>query len=104
MGFIGKADQIILQLYSEPLQKFRLAAQGHGAVQPPETHRARIETYFDPLPFWYAPFEQAAAIDTRDLPAARRSRSGRWRCIIPGARRTPGCARSTAPTASTCTG
>ena len=24
-----------------------------------------------------------------------RSRSGRWRCITPGARRTPGCARST---------
>jgi sulfite dehydrogenase (quinone) subunit SoeA len=37
----------------------RLAARGHGAVLPPPQHRQRIETYFDPLPFWYAPFEEA---------------------------------------------
>ena len=59
MGFIGKAEPIITQLYSEVLQSFRLAARGHGPVQPPEAHRARIETYFDPLPFWYPPFEDA---------------------------------------------
>ncbi len=51
---------VIFQLYSEPMQKFRLAAQGHGAVQPPEGHRQRIATYFDPLPIWYAPFEERA--------------------------------------------
>ena len=43
------------------LQKFRLAGQGHGAVQPPERDRARIVEYFDPLPIWYRPFEQQAA-------------------------------------------
>jgi anaerobic selenocysteine-containing dehydrogenase len=48
-----------LQLYVEPLQRFRLAAQGHGAVVPPEKDRVRILTYFDPLPFWYPPFEEA---------------------------------------------
>ena len=52
---------VIFQLYSEPMQKMRLAARGHGAVVPPELHRARIETYFDPLPFWYPPFEDAAS-------------------------------------------
>jgi anaerobic selenocysteine-containing dehydrogenase len=57
MGFIAKAEPIALQLYSEVLQQFRLAAQGHGKVQPPERARARIATYFDPLPFWYPPFE-----------------------------------------------
>ncbi len=57
VGFTGSTDPIIFQLYSEPLQKFRLAARGHGDVQPPNTHRHRIERYFDPLPFWYAPFE-----------------------------------------------
>ena len=41
------------------MQNFRLAARGHGAVKPPEAHRARVETFFDPLPFWYAPFEEA---------------------------------------------
>ena len=60
MGMVGAANQIVFQLYSEHLQKFRLAAQGHGPVQPPERLRARIETYFDPLPIWYVPFEQAA--------------------------------------------
>ena len=70
MGFIAKAEPIVLQLYSETLQKFRLAAQGHGAVQPPEQHRERVATYFDPLPIWYEPFEESQALDAA-LPAAR---------------------------------
>ncbi len=57
MGLIGKAEQIVLQIWSEPLQKFRLAAEGHGAKQPPEHLRERIRTYCDPLPIWYAPLE-----------------------------------------------
>ena len=57
VGWIPSADQIVLHLYSEHLQKFRLAAQGHGDAQPPAAHRHRIESYFDPLPIWYAPFE-----------------------------------------------
>jgi anaerobic selenocysteine-containing dehydrogenase len=50
-------EPTIFQLYCEPLQRFRLAAQGHGDRQPPDHARDRIETYFDPLPFWYPPFE-----------------------------------------------
>jgi len=57
MGFLGHADPIVLQVYSETLQKFRLAARGHGTVQPPDEHRERVATYFDPLPMWYEPFE-----------------------------------------------
>ncbi len=56
-GFVGKPDPIIHQLYCEPLQKFRLAAAGHGKVVPPAAHRARIRDHFDPIPFWYPPFE-----------------------------------------------
>jgi anaerobic selenocysteine-containing dehydrogenase len=63
LGLIDKAEQIVLQLYCEPLQKFRLAAQGHGAIRPPAQHRQRVETYFDPLPFWYPPFEEDAAAE-----------------------------------------
>ena len=58
LGLIAKPEPMFFQLYSEVLQKFRLAARGHGTVRPPEQHRSRIETYFDPLPFWYAPFEE----------------------------------------------
>ena len=60
MGFLPRAEPLFFQLYSEPLQKFRLAARGHGKSQPPEADRTRVETYCDPLPFWYEPFEQAA--------------------------------------------
>ena len=66
-GFIGKPDPIIHQLYSEPLQKFRLAAQGHGKVIPPAEHRQRIATHFDPIPFWYPPFEGEMVSET-DFP------------------------------------
>ena len=57
VGFIGSANPITFQLYLEPLQTFRLAAEGHGDVQPPDSHRQRIKRFFDPIPFWYAPFE-----------------------------------------------
>ncbi|MEZ5850965.1 MAG: molybdopterin oxidoreductase family protein [Hyphomicrobiaceae bacterium] len=67
VGFIPHADPIVFQLYCEPLQKFRLAARGHGSVQPPDRYRQRIERFFDPLPFWYAPFE-GGLIDDRAYP------------------------------------
>ncbi|MEE2956963.1 MAG: molybdopterin-dependent oxidoreductase [Pseudomonadota bacterium] len=57
MDFVEAPNQIVFQVYSEPLQKFRLAAKGHGDILPPHEQRERIETYFDPLPFWYSPFE-----------------------------------------------
>ncbi|MBI1385771.1 MAG: molybdopterin-dependent oxidoreductase [Rhizobiales bacterium] len=58
VGMHNSTDPVIFQLYSEPLQRFRLSARGHGAPQPPASHRERIEAYFDPLPFWYPPFEE----------------------------------------------
>jgi len=53
--------QVVLQMYSEPLQKFRLAGQGlYDGPQPDSPiDRERLAKYFDPLPFWYPPFEGA---------------------------------------------
>jgi len=52
------AEPINIHIYSEVLQQFRLAAQGKtSGKQPPEHLRKRIETYFDPLPFYYEPLE-----------------------------------------------
>ena len=60
-GFRQKNDVVQLVLYSDTLQSFRLAARGKTAGrQPPEHLRARIERYFDPLPFWYPPLEDDA--------------------------------------------
>ncbi|MCR9124920.1 MAG: molybdopterin oxidoreductase family protein [Rhodobacteraceae bacterium] len=50
-------DPTVFQLYCEPVQRFRLAAQGHGDRCPPERARDRILRAFDPLPMWYPPFE-----------------------------------------------
>jgi anaerobic selenocysteine-containing dehydrogenase len=61
MGFLGKPEPIFIQLYSETIQKFRLVARGHGDVPIPDQHRERVATYFDPLPIWYMPFEEANA-------------------------------------------
>jgi len=63
------ADPIVIQIYSEVLQKFRMAAQGRGpAKRRPPAHLAkRIETYFDPLPFYYEPLE-AQANDAHKYP------------------------------------
>jgi anaerobic selenocysteine-containing dehydrogenase len=76
-GFVANDRPIVLQLYSETLQKFRLAARGHGTVQPPPEHRERVATYFDPLPIWYEPFEhaQTEAMDSHDGEGAHRSDS-----------------------------
>jgi anaerobic selenocysteine-containing dehydrogenase len=47
------AEPINVQIYSEVLQKFRLAAQGRSfGKQPPERLRERIAQHFDPLPFF----------------------------------------------------
>ena len=52
------AEPILVHIYSEVLQKFRLAAQGKSmGKQPPQHLRKRVETYFDPLPFYFEPLE-----------------------------------------------
>ncbi len=52
------AEPINIHIYSEVLMKFRLAAQGKlEGKQPPEHLRMRVETHFDPLPFYAEPLE-----------------------------------------------
>jgi anaerobic selenocysteine-containing dehydrogenase len=65
-GLRRDRDPIVIHLYSEFLQRFRLAAQGkHKGKQPPDRLRQRVQTYFDPLPFYYAPLEEQATDTTR---------------------------------------
>ena len=70
MGLRRDVDPITIHLYSEFMQRFRLAAQGKGeGRQPPDRLRERVATYFDPLPFWYPPLEVQAS-DTEAFPLA----------------------------------
>ena len=57
IGIYDKPQPYLFQLYSEPMRKFQLAAEGHGVRQPPDHLRERIKATMDPLPIWYAPFE-----------------------------------------------
>jgi len=62
------AEPINIHIYSEVLQKFRLAAQGKSdGKQPPEHLRERINTHFDPLPF-YSDTLEAQQTDLRQFP------------------------------------
>jgi anaerobic selenocysteine-containing dehydrogenase len=61
-------EPILIHVYSEVLQRFRLAAQGKWPTRrPPEHLRGRVETYFDPLPFYYEPLE-AQLTDVQKYP------------------------------------
>ncbi|MBJ9918384.1 molybdopterin-dependent oxidoreductase [Burkholderia cenocepacia] len=61
---------IVIQLYSDVMQKFRLAAQGRtSGRQPPDHLRERIARYFDPLPFWH-PSLESGLTDANRYPLA----------------------------------
>jgi anaerobic selenocysteine-containing dehydrogenase len=63
-------EPVLVHLYSEVLQKFRLAAQGKWPGRRPPAHLAqRVETHFDPLPFYSPPLE-VQATDTQKYPLA----------------------------------
>ena len=69
-GLRRDRDPVVIHIYSEFMQRFRLAAQGkkptgQGAKQPPDHLRQRVSTYFDPLPFYFAPIEEQATDRTR---------------------------------------
>jgi anaerobic selenocysteine-containing dehydrogenase len=67
MGWIGHPDRIIMHFYSEILQSFRLAGEGHGPHVPPEKERERIVKYFDPYPIWYEALEEKGQ-DLKEYP------------------------------------
>ncbi|WP_444667665.1 molybdopterin oxidoreductase family protein [Cereibacter changlensis] len=54
-GFYDTPQPYLFSIYSEPLRRFQLAAEGHGFPQPPDRLRARIKETMSPLPLWYAP-------------------------------------------------
>ncbi|HKL70185.1 molybdopterin oxidoreductase family protein [Salibaculum sp.] len=61
MGFYDSPQPYVFSLYSEPLRRMQMAAEGKGTHQPPEHLRARLQTHMDPLPFWFEPLGNEAA-------------------------------------------
>jgi len=67
-GLIQFVDPIQINMYSEVLQKFRLAARGKTeGKQPPDHLRSRVEKFFDPLPLYHDPVE-AEFSDSKEFP------------------------------------
>ena len=53
IGLTDKPTPYLFELYSEPLRRFQRAAEGKGAIQPPDHLREQVRSRFDPLPIWY---------------------------------------------------
>ncbi len=68
-GFNPSAEPIVMELYSETMQKFKLAGQGlyDGPLPGNDIDRERLARYFDPLPFYHKPLEQER-IDEEEYP------------------------------------
>ncbi|MEM9099689.1 MAG: molybdopterin oxidoreductase family protein [Pseudomonadota bacterium] len=66
-GLFDKPFPYVFQLYSEPVRKFQLAAEGYGDIVPPEHLRERLQTVMDPLPVWWEPFE-GMQVDNSEFP------------------------------------
>ena len=100
MGLVPNTNQIVLQLYVEPLQRFRLAAEGHGPVQPPDDAARAGDAA---ISIRCRSGIRPSRTPRRNRPPGRcmRSPSVRRSCTTRGDRRTPGCGRST--TATICT-
>ena len=60
-GFYETPQPYLFAIWSEPMRRFQLAAEGHGFTQPPDALRDRIKRSMDPLPIWYPPFGDDAA-------------------------------------------
>ena len=58
MGLYDSPQPYLFSLYSEPMRKFQLAAEGHGERQPPDHLRVRIKEKMSPLPIWYETDQQ----------------------------------------------
>lgn len=68
-AWVGSTNQIVIELYSEAQQRFKLAGQGlYAGPMPTEAHhKERLSNYFNPLPFYYKPLEQCR-IDEDEYP------------------------------------
>jgi anaerobic selenocysteine-containing dehydrogenase len=55
LGLFDSPQPYLFEIYSEPMRRFQLAAEGHGDRQPPDRLRDQIKEAFNPLPVWYPP-------------------------------------------------
>ncbi|MEY4983651.1 MAG: hypothetical protein RIR62_1917 [Pseudomonadota bacterium] len=62
-SFYEAPQPYLFSIWSEPMRRFQLAAEGQGFLQPPDHLRDRLKLAMDPLPLWYPPFGEEMAAD-----------------------------------------
>lgn len=62
-SFFESPQPYLFSIWSEPMRKFQLAAEGQGFIQPPDHLRERLKRAMDPLPVWYPPFGDEAGAE-----------------------------------------
>jgi anaerobic selenocysteine-containing dehydrogenase len=56
LGLYESPQPYLFNIWSEPMRRFQLAAEGFGTRQPPDHLRGRLRQAMHPLPIWYAPY------------------------------------------------
>jgi len=56
LGLYESPQPYLFNIWSEPMRRFQLAAEGFGPRQPPDHLRTRLKQAMHPLPVWYAPY------------------------------------------------
>ncbi|OYW57176.1 MAG: formate dehydrogenase [Rhodobacterales bacterium 12-65-15] len=56
LGLYETPQPYLFNIWSEPMRRFQLAAEGFGPRQPPDHLRERLKQSMHPLPIWYAPY------------------------------------------------
>lgn len=56
LGLYETPQPYLFSIWSEPMRRFQLAAEGFGPRQPPDHLRDRLKQSMHPLPIWYAPY------------------------------------------------
>ena len=62
-SFYETPQPYLFNIWSEPMRRFQLAAEGQGFIQPPDHLRDRLKVAMDPLPLWYPAYGDDGAED-----------------------------------------
>lgn len=60
-SFYETPQPYLFNIWSEPMRRFQLAAEGQGFIQPPDHLRERLKVAMDPLPLWYPAYGDEGA-------------------------------------------
>ena len=61
-SFYESPQPYLFNIWSEPMRRFQMAAEGLGPIQPPDPLRPQLKRAMDPLPIWYGSTDESHPI------------------------------------------